>query len=263
MTTHDSARCLHIASRKIHREFCGGFHTRTGGALSSKVNVFLLAGNRLFREALARILRSESDLCIAGYGSCSRGAISEIENSGCDVVLVDPANGGSYDIAFVHNISQTAPRVKTILIDMVDDEKVFLRAVRAGVVGYLLQNASASDVVAAVRAVRRGEAVCPPQLCRMLFSHVAKNRDDFTGSSDNGSSRLTRRERQLVPMIGEGLTNKEIASRLNLSEKTVKNHVHRILQRMGAADRYTAVEIANDRNLLLPAGMTSGRSAEL
>ena len=161
--------------------------------MSAKVHVFVLAGNRLFREALARILGAESDLHIAGCAGCSPQAITDMQRSGCHVVLIDPANGQSYDIAFVQSISQAAPNVKTILIDMVEDEKIFLKAVRAGVVGYLLQNASAVDVVAAVRAARRGEAVCPAQLCRVLFNHVAKNRE-LSGSHGKSAARLTRRE---------------------------------------------------------------------
>ncbi|HLV95578.1 MAG TPA: response regulator transcription factor, partial [Candidatus Acidoferrales bacterium] len=135
--------------------------------------------------------------------------------------------------------------------NMVEDEAIFLRAVRERVAGYLLQHASAMDVVAAVRAVHQGEAVCPPRLCLALFKHIASAGD---GLPDSGARtpRLTRRERQLVPLIGQGLTNKEIASRLNLSEKTVKNHVHRILQRMGAMNRLAAAEMARDQDLLRP-----------
>jgi len=217
-----------------------------------KINVFLLAGNRLFRDALARILRTKNDLSVVGCASCCSDSVNEIERSGCDVLLIDPVNGESYDISLVHTISQAAPGAKTMLIDMVEDEAIFLKAVRAGVIGYLLQNASALDVVAAVRAVHQGEAVCPPRLCRVLFKHVASNGNGARVRSKVPTG-LTRREQQLVPLIGQGLTSKEIASRLNLSEQTVKNHIHRILQRMGAADRYAAVEIARDHNLLVPA----------
>jgi DNA-binding NarL/FixJ family response regulator len=219
--------------------------------LSAKINVFLLAGNRLFREALAKILASKSDLCISGAAACSTDAISQIERSECGVLLIDPAKGESYDIAFVHNVARIAPDAKIMLIDMVEDESIFLKAVRAGVAGYLLQNASAVDVVAAVRAVHQGEAVCPPRLCKMLFKHVASNGDGSRTFRGKSPATLTRREQQLMPMIGQGLTNKEIASKLNLSEQTVKNHVHRILQRTGAPDRYAAVELAHDRSLLL------------
>jgi two-component system, NarL family, response regulator DevR len=215
--------------------------------LSSRINVFLIAGNRLFREALSRILRSKSDVNVVGGASCSLDSLVQIEGCGCDVVLIDPANEGGFDGDLLRGVSSAAPLAKTVLIDMVEDETIFMKAIRAGVAGYLLQDASALDVVAAVRAVHGGEAVCPPSLCMALFKHVATLAGATPVPVAKAATRLTRRERQLVPLIGQGLTNKEIASQLNLSEKTVKNHIHRILQRMGVMDRYAAAEMARDR----------------
>lgn len=213
------------------------------------INVFLLAGNRLFREALTRILTSKNDLTVVGYAACVPEALVEIEKTPCDVVLIDPVNGEPCDISFLQRVAKAAPHAKTVLIDMVEDEATFLRAVRAGVTGYVLQHASALDVVATIRAVHQGEAVCPPRLCLGLFKYVAQNGNDFEAFRSKGSAGLTRREQELVPLIAKGLTNKEIASRLNLSEQTVKNHIHRILQRMGASDRLAMVEKVRDRSL--------------
>lgn len=219
--------------------------------MSPKINVFLIAGNRLFREALARMLRSKNDVNVVGSGASSAEAVAQVGKSECHVVLIDPRNGESCDIEIVQKISRAAPAARTVLIDMAEDEGVFLKAVRAGVAGYLLQQASALDVVATVRAVYQGEAVCPPRLCMALFKHVCAAGIALGNGKARTSARLTRREQQLVPLISQGLTNKEIAAQLNLSEKTVKNHVHRILQRMGAMNRFAAVEIARDGNLLL------------
>jgi len=128
------------------------------------------------------------------------------------------------------------------MIGMDADERAFLKAVRAGVSGYLLNEASAVDLIAAIRAVARGEAVCPPQLCKALFDAVAGARE-FIPNVRNMGVRLTRRQQELVPMIARGLTNKEIASHLNLSEQTVKNHIHRMLRKIGANDRSEVIEI--------------------
>lgn len=158
-------------------------------------------------------------------------------------------NGESCDFSLVDAVARTVRATRTILINMLDDEATFLKAVCAGADGYLLQHASAADVVAAIRAVHQGDAVCPPRLCRTLFQHIASNGASQSTLRAKERTGLTRREQQLVPLIGRGLTNKEIAAHLNLSEQTVKNHIHRILQRMGAADRFAAVEIARDRKL--------------
>jgi DNA-binding NarL/FixJ family response regulator len=119
--------------------------------------------------------------------------------------------------------------------------KYFARRIR--VAGYILKDASAVELASAVRAVAEGQAVCPPNLCMALFEFVAEERPEqfsFRLGHDLG---LTRREQQLVQMIDRGLTNKEIAAQLNLSEQTVKNHVHRMLRKLGASDRLAAAEL--------------------
>jgi two-component system nitrate/nitrite response regulator NarL len=131
---------------------------------------------------------------------------------------------------------------RMVVIARESDEKHFLAAIRAGVTGYLLQDASASDVVAAVRAVYRGEAVCPPQLCSTLFRFVAQKTTETPVQTASSRPDLTLRQQQLVGLVAKGLTNKEIASRLNLSEFTVRNHIHRILKQVDAGSRSQAVE---------------------
>ena len=217
--------------------------------MQTKINVFLLAGNRLLRESLGRILRSKSDICVVGSAPCTSESVEQIEASDCDVLLVDPMNGDRSDLPFVQEVARSVPRLKLVLIDMVDDETTFLRAVRAGALGYVLQNASALDIVEAVRSVQHGEAVCPPRLCRALFKYVASGRSSLPNLRAKGHMGLTRREQQLIPLIAQGYTNKEIASHLHLSEQTVKNHIHRILQRMGASDRLAVVEMVREQNL--------------
>jgi len=106
----------------------------------------------------------------------------------------------------------------------------------------LLQDASASDVVSAVRAVSRGEAVCPPQLCSVLFRFVAQTPREMPLRTTTSKPDLTLRQQQLVTLVAKGLTNKEIASHLNLSQFTVRNHIHRILKQVDAGSRSEAVE---------------------
>jgi DNA-binding NarL/FixJ family response regulator len=94
------------------------------------------------------------------------------------------------------------------------------------------------DVIVAIRAVALGEAVCPPRMTRELFDYVAALSNRRHKSEALREKQLTRREQELVPLIGNGLTNKEIAARLNVSEETIKSHVHRILRKVGAENRF-------------------------
>jgi DNA-binding NarL/FixJ family response regulator len=135
------------------------------------------------------------------------------------------------------------------MVGMEAEEAVFLRAVQAGVVGYVLKDASAVEVARTIRAVATGEAVCPATLSVALFQWVARHRPSIPSLHLKTSLGLSRREQELVGLIQQGLTNKEIATRLNLSEQTVKNHVHRILRKVGAQDRLSIVEVCRNQGL--------------
>jgi DNA-binding NarL/FixJ family response regulator len=156
-----------------------------------------------------------------------------------------PAHLALPDLQVVAEVRAAVPGLKVMTMGMEDNRESFLQAVREGVAGYILKNASAAELAVAVRAVAQGNAVCPPSLCMALFECVADEQPHPTRMGREAG--LTRRERQLVQMIDTGLTNKEIAAELNLSEQTIKNHVHRILRKLGASDRLEAVELCRLR----------------
>jgi two-component system nitrate/nitrite response regulator NarL len=208
---------------------------------SSSIRTFLLIENRLLREALVRLFCKRADLLVVGQSGYAEATALRVLDSKCDVLIID-----SLQTPWLTAITaiEGADRAsfRTVVIARESDEKHFLSAVRSGVTGYLLQDASAADVVAAVRAVFRGEAVCPPQLCSTLFRFVAQVSRDMTVQGAPSKPDLTLRQQQLVSLVAKGLTNKEIASHLNLSEFTVRNHIHRILKQVDAGSRSEAVE---------------------
>jgi DNA-binding NarL/FixJ family response regulator len=134
------------------------------------------------------------------------------------------------------------------MIGMEPHERQFLHAIQEGALGYVLKDASAAEIVAAVRAVAKGEGVCPAPLCAFLFRHVAGEcqRPNLQLRNNLG---LTNREQQLVWLISRGLTNKEIANELQLAEQTVRNHVHRMLRKLGVAHRLAIVELCKVEGL--------------
>jgi DNA-binding NarL/FixJ family response regulator len=207
------------------------------------VQVFILAENRLLREALTRILNKKNDIRVVGASAFTPEIVQQIVAANPDVLLSDSAAVALSQLRLVPEVRAVIPGLKVVMVGMEGDRELFLRAVRDGIVGYVLKDASAVDVAEAVRSVANGEAVCPPGLCLSLFEQIAKPRIQSNHFVIRHNLGLTRREQQLVHMISRGLTNKEIASELNLSEQTVKNHVHRMLRKLGAGDRLAAVEI--------------------
>jgi two-component system, NarL family, nitrate/nitrite response regulator NarL len=219
-------------------------------AVKEASTIFLLAENRLLRESLSRLLRKKSDISVVGEYGSTVGAIQQVAESRCEILLLDDATTSRINPNLVVQILETVPGLKIILIGVDNNVESFLHAVRCGAVGYLLREASAMDVLAAVRAVARGEAVCPPQLTLSLFQYFAKQGRGVSYFRTRAELGLTRRQHQLVSFVAKGWTNKEIASTLNLSEQTVKNHMHRILRQVNAGDRYEAVETIRAFGLL-------------
>lgn len=215
-----------------------------------KINVFLLAENRLLREALARILNKKGDVRVVGATGLSPQVVEQITSAGPDVLLSDSTINSFSGLQIIPELRKAVPGLRVVMIGMGTDKETFLRAVRDGIAGYVLKEASALEVAAAVRAVVNDEAVCPPDLCRTLFDYISSQGAQLPSFQIRHDLGLSRREQQLVQMIGRGLTNKEIASQLNLSEQTVKNHVHRMLRKVGAKDRLAVVELCRMQGLV-------------
>ena len=208
--------------------------------MADKITVYILAANRLLREALSRTFKVRADIEVVGSSEQPGLGLDAIAGIRPDVLLVNGAMSGFNWAGFIPEARRTSPETRVVIFGMQEDPEEFFRSIRAGVVGFLLSEASATELVSAVRSVVRGEAVCPPRLSLTLFTYVARH-----ASVPNPKLRamhgLTRREQQLLPLIAQGLTNKEIASYFGLSEQTIKNHIHRILQKSGSEDRLSAV----------------------
>lgn len=209
--------------------------------------VFLLAENRLLREALVRLLTKKGDIRVVGASSYSPAVVDEIVAKIPGILVLDSSGLAFSNATLISSIRASLPDVNIVMVDMESDESTFLKAVREGVIGYVLKDASAMEVAATIRAVAAGEAVCPRCLLTTLFHVVSQPVSaPLPCGSDLG---LSRREQQLVELLRERLTNKEIASQLNLSEQTVKNHVHNILRKVGATDRVDAVKLWQDERI--------------
>ena len=210
--------------------------------MEEKAKVFIVCSNRLLRESIARILAKKTDFEIVAARAICSTTRNEIADSGADTVVLDSLEFYLDAPILSSETGGQSRLIRSVLVAMEDNHDHFLAAVRRGALGYVLQEASALDVVSAIRTVAEGEAVCPPRYFRVLFDHVAKQAAEFPNSRRRMQTGLTRREQQLIPLIGRGLSNKEIANHLGLSEQTVKNHIHRILRKVGVSDRLSVFE---------------------
>ena len=236
-------------------ELCSTCAHQVEGGLSvhiaETIDVFLLAENRFLREALGKALARKNDVRVVGAAAFTPLVVKEIAETRPHVLLLDSTMFAGFGLQVVARVRADIPGVRVMMIGMEADKEAFLRCVRAGVAGYVLKDASALEIAAAVRAVAFEEAVCPPKLCLALFEYFANQSAHLPNAYGKLQLGLSRREQQLVQLVGANLTNKEIASRLNLSEQTVKNHVHRILRKLDVSDRMKAAEVCRHQGLFV------------
>jgi len=211
--------------------------------LSSPTRVFVMAENRLLRETLVRLFRKRSEISIVGDTCCSEFAIDAIASAETDLLLIDCFERKHRPDDWLADLQESIPEIKVVLFGMDEDAEVFLRAVRRGIAGYVLKNASATDLLDAVRTVAQGEAACPPKFCKVLFKALAEGTTEETDERGISQFDLTQRQRQLMSLVAMGLSNKEIAANLNLSEFTVKNHIYRVMKQVDAQNRHEAVSL--------------------
>jgi DNA-binding NarL/FixJ family response regulator len=214
------------------------------GSSPSGINVFLIVENRLLRETLARLLQKRAGIGVVGVSRSARSAWEEIAASRCEIVLTDCLTSGRDSL--VSEIFDHLPQIKVVLFGMDEDPDVFLKFAFLGVSGFVLKDASAVEIISAVRGVAQGEAACPPKLCMTLIQHLSREygqRAKVSGEQVNAKRLLTYRQLELMDLVARGMSNKEIAANLNLSEFTVKNHMRRILKQVDADDRHQAVDL--------------------
>ena len=211
----------------------------------SPVRVYVVAENRLLRETLVRLFRKRNEINMVGDACCSDSAIEDIASAKSELLLLDCFTNHSSD-DWLADLQESIPEIKIILFGMDEDPGLFLRAVRRGVAGYVLKNASATDLLDAVRTVAQGEATCPAKFCKVLFKTVAAGAAEEKDGRATSQFELTQRQRQLMSLVAMGLSNKEIAANLNLSEFTVKNHIYRVMKQVDAQSRHEAVTLIRD-----------------
>ena len=211
--------------------------------------VFIIAYNRLLRETLGKLLAKRNELTVVGQSAATTEIVGQLTASSADMLLLNSGGNLASDLAIVRAVRAHAPGVRIMMLGMSDDAREFLQCVRAGIAGYVLRDASSQRVLEAVQVVCRGGAYCDANLCQILFNYFEKSANTLPSSSVRESLGLTQREQELIPLLARGASNKEIANQFCLSEQTVKNHLYRMKQKIGAPNRLGIVHLCRAHGL--------------
>lgn len=205
-----------------------------------RIKVLIADDHRIVREGLMAILKTKEHIEVIGEAQDGQEAIEKVRTLEPDVVLMDvsmPRMGG---VEATRQIKREFPHIGIIALTMYDEQQYIFDLVRAGATGYLLKDTESSQIVEAIRAIYRGESLIHPSVASKIlaeFSLLAQKKGKKPSWEDHD---LTEREITVLRLVADGKTNKEIANNLDLSEKTVKNHVRNIFHKLQVYDRTQA-----------------------
>jgi DNA-binding NarL/FixJ family response regulator len=204
------------------------------------VPVLLIEDNRLLRDGLSAMLSAQG-LSVVATARSGQEALREVARVKPQLVLLDSALGDRDSPVFVQEVRKAFPEIRVIVMNLLPADEDFVELIKAGVAGFILKDATIEVFVATIRAVTDGVSVLPSGLTSTLFSHVAAQALSRGRRGAKAAVRMTSRERQVIELIAQGLSNKEMAKRLHLATHTVKSHVHNILEKLAL---HTRLEVA-------------------
>lgn len=214
--------------------------------MGKRIRVLLIEDNRLLREGLGAMLSEQTDITVvASAGSAE--VTERIRRLKPSLVLLDIGLRSQHSLHVVETLRRTMPGTKIIVMDLAPIQSDLFDYVMAGVSGFVLKDATFKDFLATIRTVAQGGKVLPPLLTGSLFSQIIDQAARKRGKISYGSAKMTKREREVVELIADGLSNKEIAKRLFLATDTVKGHVHNILVKLALHTRLEVASYAHAR----------------
>jgi two-component system response regulator DevR len=208
------------------------------------IRVFLLDDHEVVRRGLADLLGSEPDIAVVGDADTAQHAIVRGPALRPDVAVLDVRLPDGDGITVCRELRDRVPGVACLMLTSFDDEDALLDAIMAGAAGYVLKQIKGSDLVSAVRTVASGQSMLDPATTARLMRTLRSDPAEPSAVPSELAS-LSPRERDILALIGDGLTNREIGRKLYLSEKTVKNHISRLLAKLGVQRRVQAAVIAS------------------
>lgn len=223
-----------VATERRHRARDSAMAEISAARRVKRVAVFVLSEVRLYYEGLAQLLSHTNALRIIGASSPCTESIAAIARAQPRAVLIDSGTVRRSDV--VRKVSSAAPDTAVIAFAVAEDSADVLACAAAGASGFIARDASVTEVIAIVAGLGSGELPCSPRIATLMFQYAT------TMTRDRGGAviPLTSREREIVALIGRGLSNKEIARALSIEVPTVKNHVHHLLEKLGVQRRWAA-----------------------
>ena len=212
------------------------------GAAVGTIRVYLLDDHALVRRGLRAVLELEDDIEVVGEAGTVAEAVPQILELVPDVAILDGRLPDGHGIEVCRQVRSADPRIRAIILTSYDDDDALFSAILAGAGGYVLKQVDESALVSGIRAVVQGHSLIEPDVAVRVIERMRAG-----GASAEGIDSLTGIETEILDLITDGLTNRQIGARLYLAEKTVKNHVTSLLAKLGVQRRTQAAVLASER----------------
>jgi DNA-binding NarL/FixJ family response regulator len=221
-------------------------------ATTAAVRIVIADDQQIVRDGFAALLDSQPDFAVVGTASDGEEATRVSRRLQPDVILMDVRMPGTDGIEATRRLAADANPPRVLILTTFDLDEYVYDALRAGASGFLLKDVTAERLFDAVRIIAAGDALLAPNVTRRLISEFARQRPAQAAATIPQLAELTPREREVLQLLAEGLSNPEIAARLVVTEETVKTHVSRVLRKLGLRDRTQAVITAYETGLVTP-----------
>jgi two-component system response regulator NreC len=215
----------------------------------STLKVLLVEDHVIVRQGVSALLDEEPDIAIVGEASDGSQALALVQKLRPDIVLMDLSLPGLGGVEATRQIRELYPGVRVLVLSMYDSEEYVFRALRAGASGYVLKQSTSTELVLALRAVAAGSTFLSPSISQILISDYMR-RVETQQSDDEALSILTPREREVLQLIAQGLSNRQIAEKLHISVKTVETHRGNMMNKLDVHDRAGLVKFAMDSGMV-------------
>jgi two-component system, NarL family, nitrate/nitrite response regulator NarL len=204
----------------------------------SKIRILLIEDNRFLRVGLTAMLNGQIDMRVVASSDGHEKTLLRAQKTKADVILVDLSG-----FRIVSSLVKENPEFKVIGMGLIPAQHDIVEFVQAGASGFIMKDASVDDVLMTIRVVAQGGNVIPPPLTDSLFSHIVEHSLKGGNGRLNDGVKMTKREREIIALIADALSNKEIAQRLNIGTYTVKSHVHNILEKLALHSRLQIAQL--------------------
>ncbi len=214
----------------------------------ARIRILIIEDNRVLRDGLAVMLNGQPDMHVVATIGSGNNVLQKASETKPHVILLDVGLKNFNELSVVESVRKNLPDAKVIGMGFIPSQSDIVEFVAAGASGFILKDASTKEFLRTIQSVAQGAKVLPPSLTDSLFSHVVSLAFIKRKEQPASAVRMTKREREIIALIADGLSNKEIAQRLNVATHTVKSHVHNVMEKLALHTRLQIAKFIHDDN---------------